>query len=45
MPREITANEALAILLSGDFSQFVGAVENDHFEAKISPYQIVQSTC
>lgn len=40
MSKEISHQEALTILTSGSFDGFVGAVENDFFECKRTPYRL-----
>jgi len=40
MSKELSSQEVLAMLSSGSFKGFIGAVENDHFECKRTPYRL-----
>jgi len=42
MPRFIGLGEVLAILQSGDFTQLLGVLEDDHLECKSFPYNLDQ---
>lgn len=42
MPRQLTTDEVLEILGSGEFNRLVGALEVEHLECKAAPYHLAQ---